>query len=162
MRYKRVSGRVYYLGDVDMCDYSLCGLPNRLAIEGEELVTHRFRTGSIGLASAPELLAEAQLANIRGPDPTRTVSAICIAPGTRLLIRRSPPAFVAESGAHSEEEVVFGQLHADVNRYRDAVQFRDGRKLLLQEIPVGTHMEVLSISSQERSLFEREILATQV
>ena len=24
-----------------MCDYSLCGIPNRLAVEGEELVVHR-------------------------------------------------------------------------------------------------------------------------
>ena len=34
-----------------MCDYSLTGIPNRLAVEGEELVVHRFRTGSLGLAS---------------------------------------------------------------------------------------------------------------
>ena len=26
-----------------MCDYSLCGLPNRLAQEGEEFVVHKFR-----------------------------------------------------------------------------------------------------------------------
>jgi hypothetical protein len=38
-----------------MCDYSLCGIPNRLAIEGEELVVHRFRTGSLGLASPADL-----------------------------------------------------------------------------------------------------------
>jgi len=35
-----------------MCDYSLMGVPNRLAQEGEDLVTHRFRTGSLGLAPA--------------------------------------------------------------------------------------------------------------
>jgi hypothetical protein len=28
-----------------MCDYSLEGLPNRLAVRGEQLVTHRFVTG---------------------------------------------------------------------------------------------------------------------
>ena len=28
-----------------MCDYSLQGLPNRLAVEGEKLVTHRFPLG---------------------------------------------------------------------------------------------------------------------
>jgi len=38
-----------------MCDYSLQGLPNRLAIEGEELVVHRFTTGAIGLAARKEL-----------------------------------------------------------------------------------------------------------
>ena len=34
-----------------MCDYSLMVIPNRLAQEGEELVTHRFWTGSLGFAS---------------------------------------------------------------------------------------------------------------
>ena len=34
-----------------MCDYSLAGIPSRLAVEGEQLVAHRFSTGSLGLAS---------------------------------------------------------------------------------------------------------------
>jgi hypothetical protein len=34
-----------------MCDYSLQGGPNRLAVEGEQLVTYRFPTGSVGLAA---------------------------------------------------------------------------------------------------------------
>ena len=38
-----------------MCDYSLMAVPNRLAQEGEELVTHRFPTGSLGLASPANL-----------------------------------------------------------------------------------------------------------
>ena len=38
-----------------MCDYSLGGLPNRLAVEGEELIVHRFPTQSIGLASPADL-----------------------------------------------------------------------------------------------------------
>lgn len=28
-----------------MCDYSLAHVPNRLAVEGEELVVYRFGTG---------------------------------------------------------------------------------------------------------------------
>ena len=38
-----------------MCDYSLMNVPNRLAQEGEELVAHRFPTGSLGLASPCDL-----------------------------------------------------------------------------------------------------------
>jgi len=38
-----------------MCDYSLMAVPNRLAQEGEELVAHRFPTGSLGLASPADL-----------------------------------------------------------------------------------------------------------
>jgi hypothetical protein len=32
-----------------MCDYSLAGIPNRLAAEGEHLVVYRFSTGARGL-----------------------------------------------------------------------------------------------------------------
>ena len=35
-----------------MCDYSLQGIRNRLAEQGEILVVHRFQTGSKGLTSA--------------------------------------------------------------------------------------------------------------
>ena len=34
-----------------MCDYSLMMIPNRFAIEGEELVAHCFQSGSLGLVS---------------------------------------------------------------------------------------------------------------
>ena len=34
-----------------MCDYSLQGIENRLAKEGEVLVVHRFYSGSKGLTS---------------------------------------------------------------------------------------------------------------
>ena len=36
-----------------MCDYSLCGIPNRLAVEREELVVYRFSTGRSACASPP-------------------------------------------------------------------------------------------------------------
>ena len=38
-----------------MCDYSLHGIKNRLANEGEQLFIHRFHTGSKGLASVTDL-----------------------------------------------------------------------------------------------------------
>jgi hypothetical protein len=38
-----------------MCDYSLMHYPNRLAVNGDELVVHRFLSGSIGLASEADL-----------------------------------------------------------------------------------------------------------
>ena len=34
-----------------MCDYSLMMLPSRLAVEGDRLVAHRFRSGTTGLVS---------------------------------------------------------------------------------------------------------------
>ena len=43
-----------------MCDYSLMAVPNRLAREGEELVVHRFPTGSLGLAAPADVKRAAQ------------------------------------------------------------------------------------------------------
>jgi hypothetical protein len=34
-----------------MCDYSLAHYPNRLAEEGDQLVTCRFSSGTLGLTS---------------------------------------------------------------------------------------------------------------
>ncbi len=38
-----------------MCDYSLGGLPNRLSVDGEELIAHRFSTHLMGLTSPADL-----------------------------------------------------------------------------------------------------------
>src|SRR5689334_4379775 len=48
-------------GKFQMCDYSLFAIPNRLAKEQENLVAHRFPTGSMGLASPMDLRRNAQL-----------------------------------------------------------------------------------------------------
>jgi hypothetical protein len=40
-----------------MCDYSLAHYPNRLAVEGEQLVVHRFSSGTVGLASPRQELS---------------------------------------------------------------------------------------------------------
>ena len=61
-----------------MCDYSLAGIPNRLAVEGEELVVRRFPTGSIGLASPCE--------SSKQSFATQT-PAVCVPPGARLRLR---------------------------------------------------------------------------
>ena len=50
-----------------MCDYSLMAVPNRLAQEGEELVAHRFPTGSMGLASPADVKREMDWLVRNGP-----------------------------------------------------------------------------------------------
>src|SRR5690242_2545317 len=103
-----------------MCDYSLQGLPNRLAVDGEELVTYRFRTGSIGMASPLEINArpnkrqetaehrswwEAFKAWMAGPLETDDVCAVCIAPGTRLVMSHIPDRLRRELSLNNVEEV---------------------------------------------------------
>jgi len=65
-----------------MCDYSLAGIPSRLAVEGEELVVHRFSTGSIGLAFS--------CASPSRWWSVKQTRAVCIPPGARLVLRDIP------------------------------------------------------------------------
>ena len=78
-----------------MCDYSLLAVPNRLAREGEQLVTHRFPTGSLGLASAIDLNCESSaeartwwtaVKEFFNPLELGSVTAVCIPPGAHLRL----------------------------------------------------------------------------
>jgi len=124
-----------------MCDYSLAGIPNRLAVEGEQLVFHRFSTGSIGLASPCA-------------SPSRWWSgkqtpAVCVAPGTRLLLRDIPKGLQQQFGVGATEEVTFVQLSATPYQFRDAVRFSNGREILLQTLKCGQQVDVLSVPSSD-------------
>jgi hypothetical protein len=149
-----------------MCDYSLHAVPNRLAVEGERLVTHRFPTSSIGLAS-PADLAEADrarraaaapgrswlgmLRSWLNPPPMRTdkIPAVCIPPGARLQMRDVPHDMQRELGIGPGEAVTFVQLSASPYRYRDGIRFRNGREILLQYLDEGLLVDVLSLESAE-------------
>jgi len=120
-----------------MCDYSLMGLPTRLAAERENLVVHRFSTGTIGLASPLDLTT-------RGRDGA---PAVCIPPGTHLLLRDIPLLLRWRLRVDGEEEVTFTQITAEANTHRDAVRFADGREIRLQELSVGQRVRVLGIPS---------------
>ena len=116
-----------------MCDYSLAGVPNRLAVEGEQLVVHRFSTGSVGLASPCSSLS------------SKETPAVCIPPGARLRLRDIPQAL--RLGLNATKEVTFVQLSAEAYQYRDAVRFQNGREILLQRLGCGQQVEVLSLAS---------------
>ena len=135
-----------------MCDYSLMGVPNRLANEGEELIVHRFGTGSLGLASDGECVparTEGIWSNIknlfRSSGPYQA-TAVCIPPGAQLLLRDIPEEMQRSIRIGSAEEVVFTQLTAEVNAYRDAVRFKNGTAVLLQRLREGQRVRVLQLS----------------
>jgi len=118
-----------------MCDYSLAGIPNRLAVEGEQLVVHQFSTGSLGLASpCSSLLSE-------------ETPAVCIPPGARLRLRDIPQDLQLRFGLSEIEEVTFVQQSAEAYQYRDAVRLQNGREILLQKLDCGQQVEVLSLAS---------------
>src|SRR5579862_1059447 len=113
-----------------MCDYSLMSFLNRLAAQSEELVVHRFSSGSLGLASPADLQKHARplIAHKRAfwaavrefflPELEATVPAVCIPPSSRLMLRDIPEGMQAEYGIRPEEEVVFQQISAEVHTYR--------------------------------------------
>jgi hypothetical protein len=141
-----------------MCDYSLMAVPNRLAREDEELVVHRFPTGSLGLAApadvkrAVQALAPAHksfwcvVRDFFDPPRTEPVPAVCIPPGARLRLEDIPARLQRELDVRPVEDVVFTQLTAAVNTYRDAVRFANGHAARLQELREGQRVRVLDLS----------------
>lgn len=144
-----------------MCDYSLMCIPNRLGKEGEDLVVHRFPTGSLGFASPLDLARFASPVEAKGqgfwtklrtffsPPKAADIPAICIPPGARLRLEAIPRRLQLDLELGPEEEVVFTQLTAAVNTYRDAVRFRNGYHARLQDLSEGVKAKVLDLSLAE-------------
>lgn len=144
-----------------MCDYSLMAVPNRLAQEGEDLVAHRFPTGSLGLASPADLkrILEPTPVSQRSfwcaikaffnPLRAEPVPAVCIPPGARLKLQDIPARIQSDYGVGPVEDVTFTQLSAAPNSYRDAVRFANGRELRLQELREGQRVQVIDLSLAE-------------
>jgi len=145
-----------------MCDYSLQGLPNRLAEKGEDLKVHRFSTGTIGFTSTKELQAieGARVVQKRSSfwstirdwfriDAGPPTPAICVPPGARLMLQEIPRGLQRDFGVGPNEEVTFTQLTAQPYNYRDAIRFNNGREVLLQKLEPGMQAVVLCLSLVE-------------
>jgi hypothetical protein len=145
-----------------MCDYSLHIFPNRLAVEGEQLVVHRFGGASLGLASPSELAPthpatpceqrgmwnrlKAWFGNQQPSWQSESrVHAVCVPPGAGLMLRDIPKRLQRELNVGEMERVVFTEISADANTYRDAIQFENGRRILLQALEPGQRVKVISL-----------------
>src|ERR1700739_1774192 len=113
-----------------MCDFSLMGVPNRLACTGEELVTHRFHTGPMGLVSRADLRQEpvaatgtfwATVKDWLAALKSKPVCAVCIPPGAQLMFREIAESLQRELNIDSAELATFTQVSAQTYSYRDAV-----------------------------------------
>ncbi len=156
-----------------MCDYSLHTYPNRLAADGENLMVHRFGAGSLGLASPHDLTPVISAAAaggswwsrikawFQGQNPKweaeKRVPAVCVPPGARLVLWDIPKHLQRDLKIGEIEEVEFVQITAEVNTYRDAVRFANGRQALLQQLREGQRVQVISIAVEE---FEFEPVET--
>ena len=144
-----------------MCDYSLMAVPNRLAREGEELVVHRFPTGSLGLASSADIRRHlnppkrgrngfwASLLDLLNPPSSLPVCAVCIPPGAQLLLKDMPARLREGLGVTESETVTFTQITAAPNTYRDSVRFANGHVVRLQDLREGQRVRVIDLSGAE-------------
>src|SRR5215471_13472626 len=129
---------------VAMYDYSLHGVRNRPARVGEKLVTTDFGTGTRGFAS-----------------PNDLETAVCLLPGTELafsagishsdwslraLIREWSPA--RTKTAH--RTAIFRHINVGQITHHDALEFPDGKRVLLTCMSVGQEATVLQLPAVPR------------
>jgi len=147
-----------------MCDYSLSGIQNRLAVEDETLIVHQFHTGSKGLTS-PEYLKPAPspkgllavLKTLVGRNSPPQACAVCIPDGARLTLEGISEKLQEAYHLSPVEKVTFRQLSASALTYRDAVEFENGMKVLLQELEESQRLKVRALSSEDVGDSEQQL-----
>lgn len=141
-------------------NFSLQRVVERVAFEGEILVTYRFRTGSLGLASPVGMAGvrvkggrrswwralKRKISLLVGSDET---AAVRVSPGKRLRVNFVPDEIRQEFDVGATENVTFVKLNADACRDRDAIRFGNGRHVLLQRFGEGIWFEVLADGSTD-------------
>ena len=130
-----------------MCDYSLQAVASRPAKVGETLVTIAFRgTATRGFASES--------------DPA---VAVCMLPGTELAFAEN----IRYKGRWIWTRTIntrvgkFNQIDADVPyRHHDAVEFADGRFVLVTQLREGQRVTVLQLPATAASTVRKQSAPT--
>ena len=129
-----------------MCDYSLQNVRSRPAKVGDKLTTRDFGTCTRGFAAAEDVGV-----------------AVCVLPGTELAFS-SPvtvtlPRFIAgwkvEKLGHAT--AIFRQVNKDEPRkHHDALEFPDGRIVLLTKLSEGQEAMVLQLPAKPTTAVEAD------
>ena len=129
-----------------MCDYSLQNVRSRPVKVGDKLTTRDFGTGTRGFAAAVDAAV-----------------AVCVLPGTELAfsdtVRVSNYRFIAgwkvETLAYAT--AIFRQVNRDeTSRHHDALEFPDGRIVLLTKLVAGQEATVLQLPAQPTTAAEAD------
>jgi hypothetical protein len=128
-----------------MCDFSLQSTQSRPARVGDRLTTYNFGTGTRGFAASE--------------DPT---TAVCLLPGTELAF--SKEVVVPTTGLFSSGELTIGQTLAifrqidkdQLRAHHDALEFPDGRVVLLTMLCDGQEATVLQLPAEPKTEAEAE------
>ena len=122
-----------------MCDYSLHLVASRPARVGDKLISTSFpNTSTRGFASVDD----------------RNV-AVCLLPGTELAFEKEvqcETAFVLRSKCQLGHKVaMFRQINqGQSNVHHDALEFPDGKTILLTHLCEGQHATVLQLPAHPR------------
>ena len=128
-----------------MCDFSLQSTQSRPAKIGDKLTTRNFGTGTRGFAA---------------PEDPRT--AVCLLPGTELAFTKE--VGLGTAGMFASGELTIGQTVAifrQINKDRptahhDALEFPDGRIVLLTMLCDGQEAAILQLPAQPTTAAEEE------
>ena len=128
-----------------MCDYSLHSVKSRPTKVGDKLTTHNFGTGTVGFAASEDM-------NI----------AVCVLPGTELSfadeVRCLPTGLLAWRDEMIEHKTaIFRQVNKDkVAAHHDALEFPDGRIVLLTRTCEGQQATVLQLPAEPKIAVEAQ------
>jgi hypothetical protein len=126
-----------------MCDYSLHNVKSRPAKVGDKLTTRDFGTGTRGFAASED-------ANV----------AVCVLPGTELAFADEVSRLPARLWAWHDRVIKhttanFRQINKEkLAAHHDALEFPDGRIVLLTSLSEGQHATVLQLPAQPRTAVE--------
>jgi len=128
-----------------MCDFSLQSVRSRPAKVGDRLVTRDFGTGTRGFAAAD--------------DPGL---AVCLMPGTELAFAGEvaclPTGLLGwKTKTINHQTAIFRQVNKDrVVAHHDALEFPDGRIVLLTFLCEGQAATVLQLPAQPSTAAEAD------
>jgi hypothetical protein len=123
-----------------MCDFSLQSVRSRPAKVGDKLVTRDFGTGTRGFSASE--------------DPGM---AVCILPGTELAFTGDVACLPAgllgwKTKTIDHQTAIFRQVNKDkMAAHHDALEFPDGRSVLLTLLCEGQEATVLQLPAQPRN-----------
>jgi hypothetical protein len=136
-----------------MCDYSLHSVKSRPAKVGDRLTTRSFGTGTRGFAASED-------ANV----------AVCVLPGTELsfsseVIRQTIGFFPWRNKVMNHTTAIFRQVNKQrIATHHDALEFADGRIVLLTLLAEGQQATVLQLPAEPKCAddFEKQRRAAYV
>jgi hypothetical protein len=129
-----------------MCDYSLNSVKSRPAKVGDKLTTHDFGTGTRGFAASE--------------DPS---VAVCVLPGTELAFAHEVKCLPTrlwpwhDGSAIEYKTAIFRQINKEkIATHHDALEFPDGRIVLLTTLNEGQQATVLQLPAEPKTAVEAQ------